>query len=107
MHFPNVPSIPPEDYAQKIAKKVRESVPGQYFVKTSQDDIGSGEVSHVKVASVYRRRSFWFPKCVATVSNRVPYGGGPGTIDVKIYENGVDSGKLEVIVDNMRSMCPE
>lgn len=107
MHFPNVPSIPPKDYAQKIAKEVRRFVPGQYFVKTSQDDIGSGEVSHVKVASVYRRRSFWFPKCVARVSNRVPYDGGPGTIDIKVYESSADSRKLEVMVENMRSMCPE
>lgn len=106
MHFPNVPLIPVGDYARKIAKKIEEDTPGDYFIEIRRDDIMAGQVSHIDVASVYKRRGLWFPKCLARVANAVPLRGGPGNVDIKFYD-GVDLKKLEVIVENMRVMYSE
>lgn len=106
MHFPNVPSIPVRDYARKIAKKIGEATPGDYFIELKRDDIGTGEVSHVNVASVYKRRRLWFPKRLARIANSVPIRGGPGNVDIKFYDE-VDSKRLEIIVENMRTMYSE
>ncbi len=102
MNFPNMPSIPVEDYARKIARKIGQTTPGDYFIQTSRKDIGVGEISHIDVASVYRRRLL-IPKCLARISNIVPNKGGPGNVEIKFYD-GVDSKKLEIMVENMRTM---
>lgn len=103
MHFLNIPPIPVEDYAQKIARKIGEATPGDYFIETSREDIGIGETSHVDVASVYIRRRLFPPKCLARISNTVLNKGGPGNVEIKFYD-GVDSKKLEVMVENMRTL---
>ncbi len=106
MHFPNVPPIPVGDYARKIAGKICQATPGDYFIEISRDNIGTGEVSHVDTASIYKRRSLWFPKRLVKISNAVPNRGGPGNVDIRFYD-GIDSKKLEVMVENMRTMYSE
>lgn len=103
MRFSNIPPISVEDYARKIARKIGDVTPGDYFIQTSREDIGIGDISHIEVALVYQRRRLWLPKCLVRVSNTILNKGGPGNVDIKFYD-GVDSKKLEVMVENMRTM---